>query len=303
MPSSANAIRSMTGYALVRQQTAAGELTIGLRAVNHRGLDLHFHHIGELAIFENACRALLKQRIRRGHVEVRMSLAKEGEASGPAYNRNLLRRYLAAFEQAKAEFGLDSKPDLNTLFRLNGVFDSSESTEPLDQSLEATVLEALLACVHGLNEHREREGEELRDALAKEVEAIASHATRIAKIREEAMPYFRERLRERLQELLKGTIVDETRLAAEAALLADRSDVGEEITRLAIHTEELRRMLADGGEVGKRLDFLLQEMNRETNTILSKTSGIGDAGLTITNLALATKANIEKIREQALNLE
>ncbi len=299
----AGAIRSMTGYALVRRQTAAGELTVSLRSVNHRGLDLHFQHIGELAIFENACRALLKQQIRRGHVEVRMSFAKEGESTGPAYNRDLLRQYLKAFAEANAEFELNSEPDLNMIFRLGGVFDSSEGAKPVDQSLEATVLKALTDCADGLNEYREREGEELRAALGKEAEAIASQATRIAAIREEALPYFHERLHERLKELLKGTVMDDTRLAGEAALLADRSDVGEELTRLAIHTEELRRMLTEGGEVGKRLDFLLQEMNRETNTILSKTSGIGDAGLTITNLALATKANIEKIREQALNLE
>lgn len=303
MPSSANSIRSMTGYALVRQQTPAGELTVSLRCVNHRGLDLHFHHIGELAIFENACRALLKEHLRRGHVEIRLSFAKETETAGPHYNREMLRRYVAAFEEANTEFGLDSKPDLNTLFRLNGVFESSESTKPIDPSLEPVIVEAVLTCIRGLNDYREREGEELRSALEKEAEAIASQAARIAEIRGEALSYFHERLRERLNELLNGSVIDESRLAAEAALLADRSDVAEELTRLTIHTEELRRMLTEGGEVGKRLDFLLQEMNRETNTILSKTSGIGDAGLTITNLALATKANIEKIREQALNLE
>jgi uncharacterized protein (TIGR00255 family) len=164
-------------------------------------------------------------------------------------------------------------------------------------------VDAVLACARSLNECREREGDELRAALEKEVDAIAGQAHRIAEIRKEALPYFHQRLQERLTELLNGIIVDEARLATEAAIITDRSDIGEELTRLVIHTEELRRMLSEGGEVGKRLDFLLQEMNRETNTILSKTSGIGDAGLTITNLALATKANIEKIREQSLNLE
>lgn len=305
MSSSANAIRSMTGYAMVRRQTPSGELTVSLRSVNHRGLDLHFHHIGEMAIFENACRALLKQQIRRGHVEVRLSFAKEEDAGTPAptYNRELLRQYLAAFQQASTDFGLDEKPDLNALFRLNGIFDRSEKSSAVDASLEPLVIEALLACTLSLNEYREREGNELRAALIKEVDAIADQASRIAEIRKEALPYFHQRLQERLVELLNGIIVDDARLAVEAALISDRSDVGEELTRLAIHTEELRRMLAEGGEVGKRLDFLLQEMNRETNTILSKTSGIGDAGLTITNLALATKANIEKIREQSLNLE
>lgn len=303
MPSSANTVRSMTGYAQVRRPVDIGEFTVSLRSVNHRGLDIHFHHNGELAIFENASRALLKQHIRRGHVEVRMALTRTGETTGPTYNRDLLGQYLAAFQQANSEFGLDSKPDLNMLLRIEGIFDASERAKPLDASLEAGVLNALLACVNGLNEYREREGEELRTALEKEAEAIATQTSQIAAIRESALQYFHGRLRDRLNDLLQETGMDEARIAAEAALLTDRSDVGEELTRLAIHTEELRRMLREGGEVGKRLDFLLQEMNRETNTILSKTSGIGDAGLTITNLALAIKANIEKIREQALNLE
>lgn len=305
MPSSAKPIRSMTGYALVRRDTPVGELTVSLRSVNHRGLDLHFHHIGELAIFENACRALLKQEILRGHVEVRLSFAKEDDAgtAAPAYNRDLLRQYLAAFQQASIEFGLDDKPDLNALFRVNGVLEHAEKSRAIDSSVEPQVVDALRACARSLNEYREREGDELCAALEKEVDAIADQTRRIAEIRKEALPYFYQRLQERLAELLNEVIVDEARLATEAAIITDRSDVGEELTRLAIHTEELRRMLAEGGEVGKRLDFLLQEMNRETNTILSKTSGIGDAGLTITNLALATKANIEKIREQSLNLE
>jgi uncharacterized protein (TIGR00255 family) len=110
-------------------------------------------------------------------------------------------------------------------------------------------------------------------------------------------------LLENLQELLGSSAIDPQRLAQEAALLADRGDIGEEISRLQIHSRELDEILNSGGEVGKRLDFLLQELNRETNTILSKTSGIGDLGLRITELALASKASIEKIREQALNLE
>lgn len=294
----------MTGYALVRRQISAGEFTVSLRSVNHRGLDIHFHHPGELALFENASRALLKQNMRRGHVEVRFSLSKEAEATaGPSYNRDLLSRYLEAFHQASADFGLHNKPDLNLLLRLDGMFTPVESTKPLDSSVEREILKVLDDCIQELNQYREREGQELQAALVKEAKAIADHANRIGEIRREALPYFQERLRERLSELLKGISVDDSRLAAEAALLADRSDVQEELTRLTIHTEELRRMLDEGGEVGKRLDFLLQEMNRETNTILSKTSGIGEAGLTITNLALATKANIEKIREQALNLE
>ena len=122
-------------------------------------------------------------------------------------------------------------------------------------------------------------------------------------IRAGAIPAFQKRLRERLADLLYSTSLDPQRLAQEAALLADRSDVSEELVRLRTHAKQLDAILAGTGEVGKRLDFLLQEMNRESNTILSKTGGLGDLGLTITDLALAAKSEIEKIREQSLNLE
>ena len=122
-------------------------------------------------------------------------------------------------------------------------------------------------------------------------------------IRTGAIPAFQNRLRERLADLLGGAGVDSQRLVQEAAILADRSDISEELLRLSTHTTQLEQMLDTGGEVGKRMDFLLQEMNREANTILSKTGGLGDLGLTITDLALAAKSEIDKIREQALNLE
>jgi uncharacterized protein (TIGR00255 family) len=122
-------------------------------------------------------------------------------------------------------------------------------------------------------------------------------------IRTGAVPAFQKRLRERLAELLHGTSIDPQRIAQEAAVLADRSDIAEELVRLRTHAGHLDDMLVQGGEVGKRLDFLLQEMNRESNTILSKTGGLGDLGLTITDLALAAKSEIDKIREQSLNLE
>ncbi len=123
------------------------------------------------------------------------------------------------------------------------------------------------------------------------------------RIRGTAQAAFQARLSDKLRELLKGVQVDPQRLAQEAAILADRSDIGEELARLKIHSGQLGELLDGGGEVGKKLDFLLQEMNRETNTILSKTSGAGEAGLRITGLALAAKASIEKVREQSLNLE
>jgi uncharacterized protein (TIGR00255 family) len=132
---------------------------------------------------------------------------------------------------------------------------------------------------------------------------IQNLADRMEEIRAGALPAFQQRFREKLDELLGGTGIDPQRLIEEAALAADRSDISEELVRLRTHAGQLEALLNHGGEVGKRLDFLLQEMNRETNTILSKTSGVGELGLTLTDMALAAKAEIDKIREQALNLE
>ena len=293
----------MTGYARARRHFAGGELIVSLRSVNHRGLDIHFHQNSEFAAFENGIRAILKQKLARGHVEVRIHLTREAKAASAQYDHELLANYVAAFREASAAFGIPGDPDMNVALRLPGVFLADGEIADVEEDLGPELLAAVELCVTDLNAFREREGGELRELLLQEAAAIANQATRMKEIRAGAVPYFQSRLEERLRELLAGVSLDPRRLAEEAAILTDRSDVQEELSRLEIHTAQLREILETGGEVGKRLDFLLQEMNRETNTILSKTSGIGEAGLTMTNLALATKANFEKIREQALNLE
>lgn len=293
----------MTGYALVRRQTTTGELTATLRSVNGRGLDLHFYFGGEFAQFENSVRNLLKAKITRGHLEIRLSLASKPEAERIGYNRALLERHLTAFRQANAEFGLQSVPDLNQLFSLPGVLESGRESTALEESFGAEVLEVMTACVDDLNAYREREGCELVNAIRTELDAIEQHVAAIAAIRAQMVPYLTERLQERLRALLEHHTMPENRFLEEATLLADRSDVQEELTRLDVHSRELRRMLETGGDVGKRLDFLLQEMNRETNTIVSKSSTVGDLGIQITGLGLSVKANIERMREQCLNLE
>jgi uncharacterized protein (TIGR00255 family) len=296
-------VRSMTGYARIRRETPLGELTVSLRSVNHRGLDFHFFFNGEFAAFENAARSTLKQGIRRGHIEVRISLANPDGTNRTGYNRRVIADYVEAFRQAAAEFSLEGEPDLNAALRMPGAFTAESEAAAIDSAFEPEVLAATAACVLELNAFREREGAQLRELLRTEIEAIRQQTRRMREIRSGALPHFQRRLTERLQELLGAAGIDPRRLAEEAALLTDRSDVEEELSRLEIHTAQLAELLDIGGEVGKRLDFLLQEMNRETNTVLSKTSGIGEAGLTLTDLALATKANIEKIREQSLNLE
>ncbi len=298
-------MRSMTGFAQVRRQTELGDLSVSLRSVNHRGLDLHFHLGAEFLQFESAMRALLKESVGRGHLEVRVSLTRTAGAAGLGYNSEALKAYVAAFRAAAAELQLESKPDLNVLLAMPGVAGNGNGAEakPLGAAFQPVLLEALAECLASLNQGREREGAELRKALISELGAIEQAREEIAGFREQATPYLLERLREKLNELLKGAGVSEARLAEEAAILADRSDVEEELTRLGIHAQEMRRIVEAGGAIGKPLDFLLQEMNRETNTTLSKSTGAGEPALKITNLGLALKANIERIREQALNLE
>ena len=295
-------MRSMTGFASERTQTSLGELTVSLRSVNHRGLDLHFHTNQEFAMFENELRSLLKQSIARGHVEVRCALNRFQSEAPVAFNREALARYVAAFKQASNEFGLTAPLDLNVLFTLRGVVDEHQAAD-LPANFLPELLAAMEACASALNRYRKHEGSQLREEMMKQTREIEQSTKEIAAARAEALPHFQSRLRDKLAELLADASISESRLIEEAALLADRTDIEEEIVRLGVHTEELKITLTQGGEVGKRLDFLLQEMNRETNTALAKSANAGEPGLRITRLGLAVKANIERIREQALNLE
>ena len=177
------------------------------------------------------------------------------------------------------------------------------AAEELNSEVSEGVQEAAVEAVTLLNACREREGAVTAQDILQRCQTILTSVDRIEEIRTGAIPAFQNRLREKLADLLEPAGIDPQRLAQEAALLADRSDISEELVRLRTHTEQLEQMLRAGGEIGKRMDFLLQEMNRESNTMLSKTGGLGDLGLTITELALAAKSEIDKIREQSLNIE
>jgi uncharacterized protein (TIGR00255 family) len=298
-----NPVRSMTGFARVQKTTAEGELVVILKSLNHRGLDLHFHGGSEFDSLENAMRAAIKKSVIRGHLDVRISIVRPIQNGATGLNQAMLKSYLAAFRKAAEDNALaGATPDLNAAFRIPGMF-GSPGIEEANPKIEKVLIEAVEDALKHLNQFRSREGGELADLIRKHNKEIAKHGAQIEEIRSRAIPLFQQRLGERLKELLRNTTVEPQRLTQEAALLADRSDIGEEVQRLKIHSRQLDEILDKGGEVGKKLDFLLQEMNRETNTILSKTNGIGELGLRITELALATKSEIEKIREQALNLE
>jgi uncharacterized protein (TIGR00255 family) len=296
-------LRSMTGFARARRALGEGEVVVSLKSLNHRGLDVQVHAPSAADPLENAIRAMVKTRLARGHVEVRIALpANSQNGSGPALNRPLLAEYLKAFRDVASEHRLASTPDLNAAFRIPGMFGEGGESQAADGA-EAAVLGALADALDELNVFRAREGAEIADEMKRHNASVAAGAEEMERIRAGATAAFQIRLSERLKDLLRGAQIDPQRLAQEAAILADRSDIGEELARLKIHAAQLAGLLEAGGEVGKKVDFLLQEMNRETNTILSKSNGAGEAGLTITELALAAKSAIEKVREQSLNLE
>jgi len=292
----------MTGFARVRTVVPAGEIILSIKSVNHRGLDLHFHLPSEFDPFETAMRAAIKEGVARGHLQIHAAFNRTALEEGSCLNRPLMQAYLSAFENARREFQVESAPDLNTAFRIPGMF-RADSENEVEEGMEQPLVDAVRAATGLLNAFREREGAVIAAEMLGRATGIRDLVGRMEGIREGAMPAFQKRLHERLRDLLRGAGIELQRLAQEAAILADRSDISEELVRLRTHAEQVEKLLAAGGEVGKRLDFLLQEMNREANTILSKTGGLGELGLTITDLALAAKSEIDKIREQSLNLE
>jgi uncharacterized protein (TIGR00255 family) len=294
-------IRSMTGFARVRETIAGTEVVLSVKSVNHRGLDLHFYMGPEMDPFENAMRTAVKKFVGRGHLDIRVQLARRNGTGTLGIDSAKLEGYMTAFRAASEKYALTAAPDLNTAFRVPGMLADTAAIE-LPEDFERPVVALLERALQILNEFRSREGVDTAHVMLERNAAIHLAALKIETLREQTVPAFQNRLRERLTELLGGSI-DPQRLAQEAAMLADRGDIGEETTRLKMHSRQVEEILGSGAEVGKKLDFLLQEMNRETNTILSKTAGVGEGGLAITELALAAKSDIEKIREQSLNLE
>jgi uncharacterized protein (TIGR00255 family) len=303
-------IRSMTGFARVARSTASGELTLSIKTVNHRGLDLHFHMPMEFDAVEPAMRAAIRKRISRGHVQVQMFFRRNasessGGGNGGGINEGLLKAWLDSFRDVAERYGIESKPDLNQALRLPGMMGTMDSrgAPVADEAVERESLAMAADALEELDRFRTREGAAIETEIRGRAASIRTIVDRMEDIRQRALPYFHNRLKDRLSELLGGAQVDPGRLAQEAAILAERSDISEELVRLKTHADQTDALLGAEGETGKKLDFLLQEMNRETNTILSKTGGLGEQGLTLTELGLAAKAEIDRIREQSLNIE
>jgi uncharacterized protein (TIGR00255 family) len=292
----------MTGFARVRKEFPQGELVLSLKSVNHRGLDLHFHLPNELDALENDVRAVIKNGVARGHVQIHVGLTRNVVGDAAPLNRAMFHAYMGAFREAAQLYALEAQPDLNSALRIPGMLSTGDEEE-LGEAVTKALLEAAAEAVASLNRGREREGAATAQEMRQRCQNVRGLVSRMDEIRAGAVGAFQKRLREKLADLLRGAGIEPQRLAQEAAILADRSDIAEELMRLRTHADQLETMLNGEGEIGKRLDFLLQEMNRESNTVLSKTGGLGDLGLTITDLALSAKSEIDKIREQSLNLE
>lgn len=306
------AIRSMTGFSQVRGEvppqattasTADGNgrlaFALSLKSVNHRFLDLHFRLPSGTDSLEMHLRRLLKEKMARGHVEVTLSLERSASEAF-SLNREIVGGYIAAFRAAAREFSLSCDPDLNAILRIPGALDSANETA--DGAIEAAVMSRVGEALERLNQMREEEGRGIARELRERMAHLLDAGKSVQQHRRAVLQHYSERLQVRLQELLAVT-VDKERALQEAALLVDRSDIQEEIVRLETHVKHFLGLLDEGGEIGKKLDFLLQEMNREANTLLSKTSGLAGEALKITEAGLAMKAEIEKSREQVQNLE
>lgn len=300
----------MTGFAQVRGEIQRQNLTptaangrlafaLSLKSVNHRFLDLHFRLPSGSDSLEMQLRRLLKEKIARGHIEVSLTLERStGETF--SLNRELVGGYIAAFRAAAAEFSLATPPDLNAILRIPGALDSSDDVN--DAEIEPAVMARVGEALERLNQMREEEGRGIVRELRQRMAHLSDAARSVQQHRHAVLHNYTERLQSRLLELI-GSALDKERVLQEAALLVDRSDIQEEIVRLETHIQHFLGLLDSGGEIGKKLDFLLQEMNREANTLLSKTSGLAGEALKITEAGLAMKAEIEKSREQVQNLE
>ncbi len=294
-------IRSMTGYAQVKAYVNDQlTLTMSLKSVNHRFLDLHLRLPNELDPVEMKIRRVLKERLHRGHLEVTLSLERSGGAAF-AVNRNLVGGYLRTFREVAEEFGVSADPDLNAVLKLPGALNAAENGDAL-AALETAVTAALEQCIERLNQMREEEGGGAVSELRNLMTLLSSSTHEVEQLRGKVLKAYQDKVHGRMQEML-GSHIDHDRILQEAAILAERSDIQEEVVRMKNHIHHFLSLLDGGGEVGKKLDFLLQEMNREANTLMSKTTGVAGEALRITALGLAMKSEIEKAREQVQNLE
>jgi uncharacterized protein (TIGR00255 family) len=296
-------LKSMTGYAQARASENGWSLRVTIRSVNHRFLDLHLRVPDGFEPLEPRIRQIVRERVRRGHLDVTVHYELAGP-SAVGVNHDVAAAYLKAASSLRKEFSIQSEPDVESILRLPGVIGAAAtSLESELERLESVVGRCMIESLDKLDRMRAEEANHLRQEMSARLGNITSLASKVGVLAERARPAFAKRLESRLRELLGEAQIDPARLAQEAALAAERSDVSEELVRLRSHVQQFQGLLASASEAGKKLDFLLQEMQREANTLLSKTPGQEAEGLEITRLALEIKSEIEKLREQVQNIE
>jgi len=292
-------MKSMTGFG---RGAASGEnfaVSVEIKTVNNRFLDLNLRLANELQTLEANLKRQIQNRLSRGRVDVFVNYERTSEIAYEL-NRPLISGYLSALKQMQTEFSLSGEPDFNYIARLPNALQTK--AEEIGEEFASGIEAAVNIALDELERMRQVEGESLKNDLTSLLSEIENHLPKIeAEITNVADEYLK-RLTKRINELLAKSDsqieLDQARLAQEVAYLADRSDISEEITRLKSHIEQYRAIMSEEKEVGKRLDFLTQELNREANTIASKTNN-----LIVKESALHIKSAIEKIREQIQNVE
>ena len=285
----------MTGYAQASAGSPRGTLSLELRSVNARFLDVQFRIADELRALEPVLRELIVARIARGKVDCRVALA-EGEGAAPRLNEEALRRLRAVADAARQAFPDAAPPSLGELLRWPGVLTAEADAEAMRAAAAALCRRALDDLVAA----RAREGAKLAAGIGERVRAMRERVEDVAPRVPEAIAAYQAKITERLKEAIGSALASaaDERIRTEIALFATKVDVAEELDRLQAHLGEVERVLAAGGSVGKRLDFLAQELNREANTLASKA-----ASVPISDCALELKLLIEQVREQVQNIE
>jgi len=292
-------ILSMTGFGTGTAQKDHTAVSVEIRTVNHRFLDIHIRISREYLSLEGAIHQLVRNAMDRGRVDVSMTI-RTAASSAFLINSNLVRAYIEAAGKLKEEFDLADSLDIKTLLNLPGVL-QNEDTIQLDAAsgtVSELVNQSMRDALEGVLRMRRQEGEALRNDMLQNLASIEENTGRIQMLSMNSASGYLQKLRDRVAQLLPQGEIDPQRLAQEAALIADRCDISEEVARLKSHVEQYQALMDAREKAGKKLDFLLQEMQRETNTILSKSGN-----LEIERLALVVKTDIEKLREQVQNVE
>ena len=289
----------MTGFGRGAVNETNFSLTVELKTVNNRFLDIGLRLSNEMQQLETEIKRLISGRLSRGRVDVNLQYERTEEVNYEL-NRPIIAGYLAAMKTMQEEFGLSGEPDLNVIAKLPNVM--SAKKDELSEAFTFGVAAAVTMALEELEKMRQSEGDMLKAELASRLDGIEQHLPTIESESASISEEYRQRLTKRITELLAKSEsqieLDQGRLAQEIAYLSDRSDISEEIARLKTHLEHFRTIMSEEREVGKRLDFLTQELNREANTITSKTNN-----MKVKESALAIKSEIEKIREQVQNVE